>query len=289
MTMRCEDAREQLVDLVYDELPPEATMALRDHTDTCPACARELRALEATLGAIGAWGQLPIGQPFRPAPALQTMMTAGPGRHFWSRFTAAFRSWDFCPSAICGMIFAALTFFLLKDYIAAAELPATTHVFLGVLSGGLCAGLFHIALRGGQRPMGLRLQPTAWAVLIAAFLTCLLLYLIPLPVLLMRPPLAGLSETGPWGAGKEMAYFLMGVAYAAIPFVVAGMVASRRIRERLVPHAVAGACMYLLVVAPGLAIVCAPFNFGVYLSMLGGSGLGGLGGALAGLGLMASF
>lgn len=288
MTMRCEEAREQLVHLVYEELPPEDAVALRGHTDACPACARELRTLEATLGAISAWGQLPIDQRFRPAPALQAMMAARPGRHFWARLTKASGPWEFCPSALCGILFAGLSFLFLKDYLAAADLSATTHLFLGILSGGLCAGLFHIGLRGAQRPMGLHLQPTAWAVLIAMFLTCLLLYIIPVRALLARPPLAWLLDSSPGGLGKELAYLVIGAAYAAIPFLVGGLAAGRRIRDRLLPHAVAGACIYLAVIAPGLAVVCAPFGLSIYVTMLGGAATGAFGGALTGLWLMAS-
>lgn len=288
MTMRCEEAREQLVHLLYEELPPEEAAVIRGHAQICSACARELRALEDTLGAIGAWGQLPVGQPFRPATTLQALRVAWARQRRWSRFAQRYRQWDIGPPVLCGIAFAALNFFLLKDYVAAAGLSASSHVFLGVLSGGLCAGLFYIALRGGQAPARLNPQPTAWAVLIAMGLTCLLLYLIPVPALLIRPPLGWLLEASPGGVGKDLAYLVMGAGYAAIPFVLGGLVAGRRIRERLLPHAVGGACMYVAAIAPGLAIVCAPFSLAIYLSMLAGAGMGGFGGALAGLWLMAS-
>lgn len=288
MMMRCEDAREQLVHLVYDELPSEVTMALRSHADACPACARELRSLEATLAAIDGWGELAVGHPVHSAASLEALRTARARHGRRSRLVERWRPLELCLPALCGIAFGALTFFLLRDYVAAADLSATTHVFLGVLSGGLCAGLFHIALRGAQWPAGLQIQPTAWAVLAAMFLTCLLLYAIPVPTVLTRPPLAWLLEINPGGAGKALAYLVVGAVYAAIPFVVGGLATGRRIGERLLPHAVVGACVYLAAIAPGLAVVCAPFGLGIYLSMLGGAGIGGLGGALVGLWITAS-
>lgn len=282
--MRCEEARDRLLDLVYEELPPEDALALRRHAEACPVCAEELRAIEATLGALDAWGQLPVGEPFRPAPALEALRAARSRRHFWSRWAERGGPWEVWVPALGGIAFAALSFFLLRDYVTAAGLSATTHVLLGVLSGGLWAGLCHLALRERTWAAPVRLQPTAWAVLIATFLTCVLLYLAPVTSLLARPPLAWLLEGG--ATSKAMAYLLLGMLYAAIPFAAGGWVAGRRIRDRLLPHAVAGVCIYLLMIAPDLGVVCAPFGLGIYLSMLAGTALGGLGGAFAGLSLV---
>lgn len=285
--MQCEEARPQLLDLLYEELPAEEEATLvRRHCETCAACAQELRALEATLGAIDAWGHVPVGEPFRPAPALQALRSAQARQPRWFRAVGRGGPWEVCLSALCGVAFAALTMFLLRDYVAAAALSAPTHVILGVLSGGLCAGLVHLALRGGQAPGGLRLQPTAWAVLIAIFLTCLLLGLVPLPTLLARPVVARFLGVTASGAGSTLGYLVLGGAVAAVPFLIGGLAAGRRIRERLLPHAVAAACVYVVVIAPGLAIVCAPLGLAVYMSMLGGGAIGGLGGVLAGLWLI---
>lgn len=52
--MRCRQARELLREMTGGAVPPEEQAALQGHLETCPRCAREARALEATRHLLGA-------------------------------------------------------------------------------------------------------------------------------------------------------------------------------------------------------------------------------------------
>jgi len=48
--MTCAEAKEKLVDFLYDELSPEARSAFAQHLDGCPACKAEVASFRKTLG-----------------------------------------------------------------------------------------------------------------------------------------------------------------------------------------------------------------------------------------------
>jgi len=54
--MRCEEIREQLVELLYEEAGmPAASPELRAHVQSCPACRKELEDLKQVRIALGTW------------------------------------------------------------------------------------------------------------------------------------------------------------------------------------------------------------------------------------------
>jgi anti-sigma factor RsiW len=57
----CTEMEERLADLLLD--PASAPASVRQHVDSCPACARELAILRATMGALDAW-QAPEPNPY---------------------------------------------------------------------------------------------------------------------------------------------------------------------------------------------------------------------------------
>jgi len=62
--MRCDEIRERLVDLLYDERgTPAASPELRAHVDSCPDCRKELEELRSVQGALRTWEEEP---PLRP-------------------------------------------------------------------------------------------------------------------------------------------------------------------------------------------------------------------------------
>ena len=69
--MNCDQAREHLLDLMYDELPPGAERdALDAHLSGCPRCRTELDELGITRRFLAAWDDAVPAAPRRPlAPA----------------------------------------------------------------------------------------------------------------------------------------------------------------------------------------------------------------------------
>jgi hypothetical protein len=74
MDMRCEEIRDQLVDLLYDETGmPAAGPELRAHVQSCSACRKELEGLQQVRVALRAWKDeapiRPVALPKSPAKA----------------------------------------------------------------------------------------------------------------------------------------------------------------------------------------------------------------------------
>jgi len=182
-----------------------------------------------------------------------------------------------------GTLWALASLLLLRKYLDASAFPPVVHLLLGVLSGGLFAGLCHLALWGSEGRLGGRLERTGWslkvvgrAALLAIGLTCLAFYAVP-PGWVFR-----------WGgldSSPALGYFIVGGIYTTLAALGAGLFVGKRLGQRLLPHALLATCLYVVVMAPGLALICTPFGLMVYLSLLAGSALGGLLGALGGFGV----
>ena len=75
--MRCDEIRERLIDLLYDERgTPAASPELRAHVDSCPDCRKELDELRSVRGALRTWEdetplrpvRVPAAEEPRPVP-----------------------------------------------------------------------------------------------------------------------------------------------------------------------------------------------------------------------------
>jgi hypothetical protein len=64
--MRCDEIRERLVDLLYDEKDtPTASPELNAHVDSCPNCRKELEELRGLQAALHTWQDEPPLRPVR--------------------------------------------------------------------------------------------------------------------------------------------------------------------------------------------------------------------------------
>jgi anti-sigma factor RsiW len=72
--MRCEDAKKQLVEFMEEELEAGEQAAVREHLETCDACASELAAFERTMLLLEDDGYV------EPEP------------FYWTRFEASLRA-----------------------------------------------------------------------------------------------------------------------------------------------------------------------------------------------------
>src|SRR5262245_12998935 len=82
--MRCDEVREKLVDLLYEEIgAASGSSELRAHVDSCPKCRTELDELRAVRGLLGAWSDeaplRPTAVPVRSA-ARAPVVPFGSGR-----------------------------------------------------------------------------------------------------------------------------------------------------------------------------------------------------------------
>jgi predicted anti-sigma-YlaC factor YlaD len=79
--MRCEEIKERLVDLLYDESRTlHADAELRAHVDSCPACRKELEELGSARTALSQWKD---EAPLRPVALPGLRRSAPRWAAFW--------------------------------------------------------------------------------------------------------------------------------------------------------------------------------------------------------------
>lgn len=274
--MSCREVHEQLVHYLYHECSATEQRAVEDHLHACNICQEEHATLRRTLQALDLW-EVPAMEPFLVPSAV------GPVKATWRPKGSFLPGRPFVEPLIsigCGTLWALASLLLLKRYLDATAFPPLVHLLLGVFSGGLFAGLSHLALWGSGGMLGGRLGMTGWslkvtarAALLTIGLTCLAFYAFP--------P-GWVFQWGGLDSSLALGYFVVGGSYAALAALVAGLLTGKGLGRTLLPHAILAACFYVVVMAPGLALICTPFGLAVYLSLLAGSAFGGVMGALGG-------
>lgn len=78
--MDCDDFRDRMLDVLYDEADSETVESLRAHTAACAACGEELASLKAVRASLKAW----------TLPRLpRTVRRFAAPRYFWAAAAAA--------------------------------------------------------------------------------------------------------------------------------------------------------------------------------------------------------
>lgn len=287
--MTCEECRASLVDLVYEEASPEEGRRLHAHLEGCEGCRRELEALRRVAGLLDRWQEIPLPVHPAPVPAPQPAPIG-----IRSRVISLRRSpgWRIAGSLAAGACWALLSLFLLRSYLVASQLPEMVHVLLGALSAAVGGSLFYMAFGGrwtGAGPTArLEAAPLARGVLLGAPITCLLLALGPAPW-----TVAGFGGPGEAAAGlrpEALAglYLLYGAGFGFLGLFAGSVVTGRGLWGRSLTTPGLATCLFLLAIAPVLALVSIPLAVGTYAPVLGGSALGGLGGSTLALWLRAT-
>ena len=283
--MRCQEAREQLVHALYGELSEAEEAAVQEHLGACGECREELRALKATMKALDEWREVPLPATLHSVGRVSLAGALQAGRAW--RWNAVF---SYLAPVALGMALSLASLFLLREYLLANEFSSFTHVVLGISMGVLFSGLFQLAFKGKeilvQRKTGevrLSLKATAWMAITAIGMVCVLAYMFPAPWVLQRVAFT----LGPRGLADasflRVAYFLLGAGYTSIAFFPGSLFVGRRLQGERLLHILVAACLYLIAIAPGLAVICLPFSLGIYLSMLGGSVVGSMIGSAFGI------
>lgn len=278
--MTCEECRASLVDLVYEEASPEEGRRLHAHLEGCEGCRRELEALRRVAGLLDRWQEIPLPVHPAPVPAPQPAPIG-----IRSRVISLRRSpgWRIAGSLAAGACWAFLSLSLLRGYLIASLLSPVTHVLLGALSAAIGSSLFYTAFGESWTGRGPTARPYAapmsCGVLLGATVTCLLLALAPAPWTLAD-----------FGAPDEVAralrpealaglYLLYGAVSGFLGLFVGCLVTGRGLWQGSLATPAVAACLFMLAMAPGLAVVSIPLAVGTYAPVLGGSALGGLGGS----------
>lgn len=279
--MSCREVHENLVHYLYGELEEGEKALVEEHLSGCRICRNELALLKLTFRALDAW-QVPSP----PILVDRILAQLEPGPAHEGAISARRPLLEPLISIGCGMLWALVSLFLLKKYLAVNTFTPFTHLVLGVLSGGLFAALCQLAFWGSGRAfeerLGLSLTLTARVALLAIGLACLTFYVFPVPWLLQNLLGGPLPVFLSSDSTLVLSYLLVGGGSAIPASLVAGIALGKKLAYRPGLHALLAACLYVVVMAPGLAVICIPFSLAIYLSMLGGSLLGGVAGVTFG-------
>lgn len=279
--MSCRAVHENLVHYLYGELEEGEKAFVEGHLSGCRICRNELALLKLTFRALDAWQvqSSPVLVEREPAH-----LTPGPT---YEGVTSVRRPvLEPLISIGCGALWAFISLFLLRGYLSVNTFAPFTHLILGILSGGLFAALCHLALWGYGRALegrlGLSLMLPARVALLAIGLACLTFYILPIPWLLQKGLAVPFLAFPSRDSALAPSYLLVGGNAALLAFLVAGIALGKRLAHGPRLHTLLAACLYVIVMAPGLAVICIPFSLVIYMSMLGGSLLGGVAGATFG-------
>jgi len=287
--MSCEVCRASLVHLLYEEASPEVAGRLHTHLKGCEGCRRELETLQRVTGLLDRWQEIPLPVHPVPVPAPQPGPVGTRSRLLSLR---RLPGWRVACSLAAGTCWALLSLFLLQSYLAASPLSPLAYVLLGSIAGAIGGGLCYTAFGGSWPGFGPAPRPDAAplarGVLLGAPATCLFLALGPAPWTLAG--LGGPNELAAALRSEALAglYLLYGAGFGFLGLFAGYLVTGRGLwRGSLATPAVA-ACLFVLAIAPGLAVVAIPFTAATYAPVLGGSALGGLGGSTLALWLRAA-
>jgi hypothetical protein len=138
-----------------------------------------------------------------------------------------------------------------------------------------------------RRMIVTRCTGSAWGTLSAVLVTCVLLFVFPLAKVAgwAWPSLAGTEGAVPPLSFPE--FLVLGGGYALVGLFAGGLLVGRWVRGPLIYNALVAACLYIVVIAPALGVVCIPLTAAGMLGLALGSATGGLAGGTVGIGTLA--
>jgi len=287
--VRCLEIQALLVDYLYRDLAETDSLRVEEHLAVCSLCRQEYSALTTTLRLLDASRDTPIPAGlWEKVKAVVAQEEAGRFQTWRQRVGARKALLQSLAPFGAGILVAAGSLFLLRGYITADGLSFLTELVLAALWAGLLGAAFHLALpgRGWAIPMvretGAEVQGPARAALVGMGLTCFFLSLLPILSILQRVGLGSEIEHADHSVALLGIFFLVGLGYSTLSLFFGGFLFGRRAPRISDLSAVVTAYIYVVVMAPGLAIVCIPFSVWVFFSILGGSAMGGIAGAALG-------
>ncbi len=271
--MDCREVQNRLIDDWCGELADNEVTQVRGHLEECEACRKDASLLHVLSSALDRWET-----PATP-PRLAEQVIARLGQEAEA---AAER-----PLATKALLFlllgaGAAALALLPVAGPAAEHGITTPLAFGLLGAlwtPLFGGSFLVAFEATSR-----VKLLARMALLAAALTLLITPVLSIHTVVeaCRSWLGGAKGSIP----LNLLLFLAGSLYTAVPVFLASFALSQ---DGEGPHAQTGlgsGLLYLLLIAPAIALQCASLTLGILATWLAGALAGAAAGGPAGLWLV---
>ena len=287
----CEEFREGLDALLADTLEAERARAIRDHKDSCQECEKLFESSRDLLSSFSALSS-PSPRSYvienleRSIEAAQRSITLDSlWARLWSRPT-----YRMISAMALGLLAAFVS--TLSFSQVALTLEGLTQTLLVCALFWTCGyfGMFDLAFRRSPRlqfrnsfnlmRMGERIAVPVLIALGAATLG-----------LLATTPYGGLGLIfSPFdGFGSSLAqpvpysgWFLFGVLIGGVSLLLGVNLAPGKTGRPLLFDGVFAGSLFVLLIAPGFAIICVPFTLGLFFTLSAGLAIGALSGGILG-------
>jgi len=287
----CETFRTNLEALLAEALPPEEARAMRAHRESCEGCQKTFEEAHDLVSALAA---LPSPSP-RPyiVENLERSIEAerqGTGvGSLWARLQAR-PACRLPAAAALGLLAAVVSIFAFSQVALSLEGLSRTLLVCALFWACGYTGMFDLAFRGSIDLHGRRgLNLVRWGerislpVLLALGVATLgLLATVPFGGLLwIFSPFDGFSglalEPVPYTG-----WFLLGALIGAVSLLLGVNLGGGNGRRSLLLDGVFAGSLFVLMIAPGFAIICVPFTLGLFFTLSVGLVIGALAGGVLG-------
>lgn len=271
--MNCGEVQNRLIDNWYGELADNEVTQVRGHLEECEACRKEASLLHALSSALDRW-EIPA-----TPPRLAEQVIARLGQEAEATARRAFATRAVLPF-LFGAGAAALALLLLAG-------PATEHGITTPLAFGLLGALWTV-LFGGSFLVAFevtsQVKLLARTALLAAGLTLLFTPVLSIPTVVeaCQSWLGGAKGSIP----LNLLLFLTGSLYTAVPVFLASFALGRDGEGPPARPGFGSGLLYLLLIAPAIALECASLTLGIMATWLAGALAGAVAGGPAGLWLV---
>lgn len=282
--MDCREAKNYFVDILSGEIAEKERKRLSSHLAMCTACSQEKETLEKAWRVIGNAPEVEVPEDLHQVTIsrMQAMLKAAQPSGLWS---IPLELWIPKPlaSVMAGMAMAFFSLWVLRGVTEFERLSAQVIFHGAALMTGLLIGAFLIAMDS----LALVHPSWRWASrtgLVSLGLTMLGTLLCPKMSLIewweMLPPGKFLLSFGP-----AISHSTFGLIYAFIPFFIAVLILSKKVKGELLRQTLIAGAFFLLLIMPAIYLQAWPLSVNVFLSWAAGSVLGAFIGGLSGASL----
>lgn len=283
--MDCEEAKALVADLLSGDILEWGEKSLMAHLATCKVCSHEKEGLERVWRNIGALPELEVPADLRDATMsrFEEMLQRERPRLSWMGFL--WEDWVPKPLAAIfgGVAMAVFSLWVLRGVTALEQLNDEVIFLCAALWTGVLAATFLLAT-GNLPGLGFTWQWASRVGLLSLGLTMLGTFLCPKMNLIhwweTLPPGRFLLNFGP--AISQGAF---GIIYSFLPFSIALYFLGRKMKGKLLPHALSAGGFFLVLLLPAIYLQASPLSSAAIQTWVAGSIFGILIGALSGAGI----
>lgn len=282
--MDCKEAKVLIVTLLSGDISEREKESLLAHLATCKVCSHEKEGLERVWRNIGALPELEVPADLRDATLSRFEEMFQREKLRLSRKGFLWQDWIPKPLAAIfgGVAMAVFSLWVLRGVTALEQLSGEVVFLCAALWTGILAGTFLLAT-GSFPALGFGWQWASRVGLVSLGVTMSGTVLCP------KMNLIHWWETLPPGQfllsfGSAVSHGAFGIIYSFLPFSIALYFLGRKMKGKLLPHALSAGGFFLVLLLPAIYLQASPLSSAALQTWVAGSIFGILIGVLTGAG-----